>query len=279
MIIHGDNRDVLPTLDSDSVDLVVTSPPYADQRKHDYGGTRSDQYIDWFLVISLELLRVLKPTGSFILNIKEKVTDGQRDTYVIELILALKRQGWRWTEEFVWHKKNPVPNGCPTRLKDGWERLLHFTKTPKFKIFPDNVRRPISDATKDRMSRLNDKNDILYHKSANGSGFGVNKANMLGQEYARPSNVLYLASETQNQGHTAVFPIGIPRFFIELLTEQQDLVLDPFAGSGTTILAALEATRRAIGIEKEEKYCRLAEKRITGVQPVLLGYGVEAYVG
>ena len=92
--ILGDCREVLKTLDDHSVDLIFTSPPYADSRATTYGGIRPDEYIDWFLPISAELLRVLKPDGTFILNIKEKVVDGERHTYVIELILAMRRQGW-----------------------------------------------------------------------------------------------------------------------------------------------------------------------------------------
>ena len=105
-LFHGDSKEILPTLADNSVDLVFTSPPYADQRKSTYGGIHPDQYVDWFLPISAELLRVLKPTGTFILNIKEKVVEGERSTYVMELILAMRKQGWLWTEEFIWHKKN-----------------------------------------------------------------------------------------------------------------------------------------------------------------------------
>ncbi len=91
---------------SDSIDLIVTSPPYADQRVSTYGGVKPDQYVAWFLPITSELLRVLKPTGTFVLNIKEKVANGERHTYVMELIMEMRRQGWLWTEEFIWHKKN-----------------------------------------------------------------------------------------------------------------------------------------------------------------------------
>ena len=104
-ILHGDCKNVLKSLDDNSVDLIFTSPPYADQRKKTYGGIHPDKYVDWFLPISQELLRVLKPDGTFILNIKEKVVNGERSTYVMELILEMKKQGWLWTEEFIWHKK------------------------------------------------------------------------------------------------------------------------------------------------------------------------------
>ena len=97
----GDCRKELKKIPDNSVDLIVTSPPYADQRISTYGGICVDEYVDWFLPISKELLRVLKPTGTFILNIKEKVVDGERSTYVMELILEMRKQGWFWTEEKV----------------------------------------------------------------------------------------------------------------------------------------------------------------------------------
>ena len=132
-LIHGDCQLVLPTLPDQSFDLIITSPPYADQRSHTYGGISPDNYVEWFLPISYELLRVLKPTGSFILNIKERVVNGEHHTYVLELILAMRRQGWLWTEEYIWHKKNCYPGKWPNRFRDAWERCLHFTREKKLR--------------------------------------------------------------------------------------------------------------------------------------------------
>src|SRR3989338_8562316 len=128
-IILGDSKNKLLELDDNSVDLIITSPPYADQRKNTYGGISPEKYVEWFLPISEEMLRVLKPSGTFILNIKEKVVSGERHIYVLELILALRKQGWFWTEEFIWHKKNSFPGKWPNRFRDAWERLLQFNKT------------------------------------------------------------------------------------------------------------------------------------------------------
>ena len=124
----GDSKKILKKLPDNSVDLIFTSPPYADQRKSTYGGIHPDKYVDWFLPISEELFRVLKPSGTFVLNIKEKVVKGERSTYVIELILGMKKQGWLWTEEFIWHKKNAFPGKWSNRFRDSWERLLQFNK-------------------------------------------------------------------------------------------------------------------------------------------------------
>lgn len=93
-IYLGDSREQVKQFPNDLVDLIVTSPPYADQRKSTYGGIHPDEYVDWFLPISEQLLRVLKPSETFILNIKEKAINGERSSYVIELILAMREQGW-----------------------------------------------------------------------------------------------------------------------------------------------------------------------------------------
>ena len=103
-IHHADALAVLAGIPTDSVDLIVTSPPYADQRRATYGGVAPDAYVEWFMPYADEFLRVLKPTGSFVLNIKERVVAGERHTYVLELIMAMRRGGWRWTEEYIWHK-------------------------------------------------------------------------------------------------------------------------------------------------------------------------------
>ena len=139
-VYQGDCKKILKKIPNNSVDLIITSPPYADQRKNTYGGIHPNQYVTWFLPISKELLRVLKPTGTFILNIKEKVIDGERSIYVMELILAMRKQGWIWTEEFIWHKKNSYPGKWPNRFRDSWERLLQFNKEKKFNMYQEEVQ-------------------------------------------------------------------------------------------------------------------------------------------
>lgn len=169
----GDSKAELKKLPDNSVDLIVTSPPYADQRKDTYGGIHHDKYVDWFLPISEQLLRALKPTGTFILNIKEKVVDGERSTYVMELILAMRKQGWLWTEEFIWHKKNSYPGKWPNRFRDSWERLLQFNKDRHFHMYQEEVMVPMGDWAKTRLKKLSDT-DKIRDISKVGSGFGKN---------------------------------------------------------------------------------------------------------
>ncbi len=255
-LFHGGCLDVLREMPDASVDLIFTSPPYADQRRNTYGGIHPDEYVEWFLPISAELLRVLRPEGTFCLNIKEKVVDGERSTYVLELILEMRRQGWRWTEEFIWHKKNCYPGKWPNRFRDAWERILQFNKQKKFRMYQDAVMVPMGDWAKTRLRKLSE-NDRKRMNSQVGSGFGKNIANWLKRDKAYPTNVLHLATECSNKGHSAAFPRGLPDWFIRLFTQEGDVVLDPFAGSGTTIEAALLRRRRAIGIEIHEPYFRL----------------------
>jgi site-specific DNA-methyltransferase (adenine-specific)/site-specific DNA-methyltransferase (cytosine-N4-specific) len=235
------------------VDLIVTSPPYADQRKTTYGGINVREYVDWFLPISEELLRVLKPTGTFILNIKEKVVEGERSTYVMELILEMRKQGWLWTEEFIWHKKNCFPGKWSNRFRDAWERLLQFNKDKKFNMYQDAVKVPIGDWAKDRLKNLSET-DKIRDNARNGSGFGKNVSNWVGKETVYPTNVVHLATECNNKNHSAAFPRELPEWFIKLFTQENDTVLDPFMGSGTTIEVANRMNRNSIGIEILPEY-------------------------
>lgn len=260
-LYQGDSLEVLKSMEDNSIDLIVTSPPYSDQRKSTYGGIHPDKYVEWFLPISAELLRVLKPTGSFVLNIKEKVYDGERHTYVIELILALRKQGWLWTEEYMWHKRNSFPGKWPNRLRDAWERLLHFNKEKKFDMYQDNVKIPIGDWSKTRLKNLSET-DKTRDESKVGSGFGKKIENWVGKDMVLPDNVLYIATESGNKSHSAAFPEGLPEWFIKLFTKEGDIVLDPFLGSGTTCKVALELGRNSIGIELNEEYYKQTEERL-----------------
>jgi site-specific DNA-methyltransferase (adenine-specific)/site-specific DNA-methyltransferase (cytosine-N4-specific) len=268
-IILGDCKDKLKTVESNSVALIFTSPPYADQRKNTYGGVPPDQYVEWFLPIADELLRVLSPTGTFILNIKERVVDGERHTYVLDLIKALRAQGWFWTEEFIWHKKNSYPGKWPNRFRDSWERLLQFNKSKTFNMYQDEVMIPVGDWAKSRLSNLSETDKIRDNSKVE-SGFGKNVSNWVGREKVYPTNVIHLSTETSNKGHSAAFPSALPEWFIKLFTKPDDVVLDPFMGSGTTILMALQMGRKAIGIDIMPEYVQMVEKELASYQERLL---------
>lgn len=260
-LLLGDCRDLLKEIDDNSIDLVLTSPPYADSRSATYGGIKPDDYVKWFSPISQELLRVLKPDGTFVLNIKEKVVQGERHTYVIELILEMRKHGWLWTEEFIWHKKNSYPGKWPNRFRDSWERLLQFNKSRHFNMYQEEVMVPMGNWAEKRLKNLS-KVDRVRDTSKVGSGFGKRVANWIGREKAYPTNVLHLATETKNKSHSAVFPEDLPEWFIKLFTKTGDWVLDPFMGSGTTVRVAQAMGRNAIGIEILPEYYEIAKQDI-----------------
>lgn len=260
-VFEGDAAELLRALPAESVNLVVTSPPYADQRRATYGGVHPDDYVDWFMPFADGIQRVLRPDGTFILNIKEKAVRGERHTYVLELILAMRRAGWLWTEEFIWHKKNCYPGKWPNRFRDSWERLLQFNRQRKFQMYQEAVMVPVGDWAEGRLRKLSDT-DRVRDESRVQSGFGKNISNWVGRKLAYPTNVLHMATECANRSHSAAFPETLPDWFIRLFTEPGDLVLDPFAGSGSTLAAAHKLERRAIGLELNPEYCALMRERL-----------------
>ena len=260
-ILVGDCLDLLAGVPDGIAELVITSPPYADQRKQTYGGVPIDRYVEWFMPIAKQVHRVLKPRGSFVLNIKERVADGERHTYVLKLILAMREQGWLWTEEYIWHKKNCHPGKWPNRFRDAWERCLHFTKQRDFAMYQDAVRVPMGEWRHARLKNLSET-DRRRDDSRVKSGFGKKIENWVGRELAYPSNVLHLATECSNKNHSATFPPALPTWFIQLFTKKGDLVLDPFMGSGTTALAAKKLGRDYLGIELVAEYVELARRRL-----------------
>lgn len=264
-IIHGDCLETLRHFEDGMFDLIVTSPPYADQRSKTYGGIKPGRYVEWFLERSAEFRRVLKPTGTFILNIKEKAEAGERHVYVMELILALRKQGWFWTEEYIWHKRNCHPGRWPNRFRDAWERCLQFNKTRRFKMFQDAVMVPMGNWRYARLKNLSET-DKRRDNSKVQSGFGKKISNWIGRDMAYPSNVLHFATECGNKNHSATFPKALPEWFIKLFTEPGDWVLDPFTGSGTTNLVACELGRNSVGIDNVAEYVTLAKSHLAEEQ-------------
>lgn len=262
-VLLGDCMDVIASgaVKKRSVDLIFTSPPYADRRKGTYGGIAPNKYVEWFLPRAAEFKKCMRATGSFVLNIKECAVNGERHPYVLELILALRRQGWRLVDEYCWYKKNCYPGKWPNRFRDSWERLLHFTVSGKFKMRQERVMVPMGEWKDARLRNLSET-DRIRDESKHGNGFAKRIENWVGRDMAYPSNVLHLATECGYRGHPATFPVSLPDWFIRLFTDPKDTVLDPFAGSGTTLVAASRLGRHAIGIDIMESYCDLMRERL-----------------
>ena len=158
---------------------------------------------------------------------------------------------------------NAYPGRWPNRFRDAWERLLQFNKTRDFQMYQDEVKVPIGGWAESRLRKLGG-NDLLRSDPATGSGMGRNVSNWAGKDSVYPANVLHLAAECGNKKHSAVFPESLPEWFIRLFTKTGDVVIDPFMGSGTTIVAARKLERRAFGIDIHADNISLAEQRISG---------------
>jgi site-specific DNA-methyltransferase (adenine-specific)/site-specific DNA-methyltransferase (cytosine-N4-specific) len=259
-VICGDAREALAAYEG-QVDLIVTSPPYADARKKHYEGVHPDRFVEWFLTFHEPFTKALKPTGSLVLNIKDKVVNGVRHRYVWRTIEALEQRGWHPIDDYLWHKTNPMPGYWPTRLRDGWEYCFHLAKSKRPYFNADAVRKPIGDWVESRLTKLGE-NDLSRHNSVNDSGFGRDISRWVGKQTVLPSNVLSLALVGKNKGHPAVFPVDLPLFFIKLLCPDDGLVVDPFGGSGTTGIAALSMSRESVLIDNNPNYCQGAIKRL-----------------
>ncbi len=286
-IINGDCNIILKDIPDNCVDLIITSPPYADKRKRFYDSIHPDKYVEWFVPIADQLMRVLKPKGSFILNIKEHPRDGERDTYVLELILSLKKSGWYWIEEYCWYKKNSFPGKWPNRFRDSWERCLHFSKDKDFNMYQDAVKVPIGDWAEKRFKSMSEK-DFIRHISGTNGTLGRNVSNWLNKKTVYPHNVLVFEEEhyldslenrianvpniiefatvCYNKKHSAAFPLELPTWFIRLLSKKGDVIFDPFIGSGTTAVAASLLDRYYIGIEKDQEFVNEARNSLTEVK-------------
>ena len=186
-MIYGDSRSILPPMGK-FADLIVTSPPYADARKKHYDGIHPDAFADWFSSFHQSFYNALKPKGSLVINIKDKVVDGVRHRFVWKTIEQLCDLGWHPIEDYVWYKTNPMPGFWPTRLRDGWEYCFHLAKCKTPYINQTAVKVPTGKWAEVRLSNLNGKS-LIRHNSENDSGFGRDLTKWVGKKKVLPSNV------------------------------------------------------------------------------------------
>ncbi len=274
----ADTLEFLPTIPDASIDLVVTSPPYALHFKKEYGNANQNEYVEWFLPFAREFKRVLKPDGSFVLNVGGAWTPGAplRSLYHFRLLLALCDDvGFNLCQEFFWYNpaKLPAPaewvNVRRVRVKDSVEYIfwLSTSKFPKadnskvLQTYSKDMQRLIKRGVKNtkRPSGHNIKESFAADKG------GSIPANLI-ECGNNESNSRYI-KETKAQGrkvHPARFPAELPRFFIQFLTDPGDLVLEPFAGSNTTGAIAEQLGRRWISVEKDQEYAQDSELRFQG---------------
>jgi site-specific DNA-methyltransferase (adenine-specific) len=261
-IFLGDSKEILSKFPDGYFNLIMTSPPYADARKNHYDSIHPDNFVDFFLTFHEEFWRVLADDGSFILNIKDKVIEGQRHRYVWKTIMELTEKGWLCIDDYIWHKPNAMPGYWPNRLRDEWEYCFHLTKNKKFKMLQDSVKKPIGDWAEKRLSNLTGKSTIR-HNSENNSGFGRDLNKWVDKNFVLPGNVVSVPLIGKNMGHPAVFPTGLPEFFIKIFTSEDDNILDPFAGSGSTGIAAIQNNRNCVLIDNKEEYIEVIKERLS----------------
>ena len=257
----GDCLDLMKYIEDNTIQLIVTSPPYANQRKKIYGGIDPEYYSEWFLERSQIMLDKLSPNGTFILNIKEHVEKGVRHPYVYQLVLDLIQQGWYWTEEWIWCKKSSYPGRWNNRFRNQWERIYQFNKNKKFDMHQDRMKIPAAESSFKRYQYK------YRQETKTGSGFSSNsnREYLLKHGMALPSNVLHIPNSSFDvPGAAACFHVSLPTFFIKLFSNENELIVDPFCGAGTSIIAAKNENRNYIGIEINQQQFEIAENRILG---------------
>ena len=269
MIIEGDCFELIKTLPDNSVDLVITSPPYADIVNYgkDISIKKSNEYCDWLLPLFNEIHRVLKPSGSFILNINDNCSNGLRNPFIYELIYrSQKETKLKFYDTYIWHKMNGIPNGANKRFRNNTEFIFHFVKNQKeLKFYMDRVMEEPADGSKSRYKydMTNGQGEVI-----DGVRVKVKRDRKIETEKVRPDNVFrFKTAGTERDNtikHPAPFNKELPKYFIKLLTDENDLVLDIFGGIATTNIASKELNRQHISYELNPKYVEFGNKRING---------------
>jgi DNA modification methylase len=258
-LTQGDCFQLIKTLPDNSIDLVITSPPYADLKTYgDFKGIPADDYVEWILPLIHQLYRVLKPTGSFILNINDKVENRFRHPFVFDLISRIHRDTkFKMFERLFWNKMKGSPS--QKRFGDRVEFVFWFVKSNDFVFNIDAMRTPYSPASLKRMSA-----PIKSRFNREGEQ-GKTKEWKAHPQGALPSTLVNISSETKRiaDTHIAVFPESLVEYFVLGSTNPDALVLDPFLGTGTTAVVCKAHTRRCVGFELNTDYLAVAKARLS----------------
>ena len=288
-LICGDCRDrgVVKLLMAGQVaNVAITSPPYASQREYDpssgFKPIPPDKYVDWFRAVANNVQAVLAADGSWFVNIKAHAEDGERSLYVMDLVIAHKRQwGWRFVDDLLWRKSdNGVPGGWPNRFKSAHEPVFHLCRQSAIKFRPQAV----GHVSEDCFDYSPDNPKSTSGSGLLGTGARGGAAGQSGSTdedgrhsgIARPSNVIECKSESTQGLHSAPYPRKLVEFFVKAFSDPGDIVCDPFMGSGTTMAAAHVLGRAGYGCEISPAYCDVILRRIAelaGVEPVLAATG------
>lgn len=277
--ICGDCLEKMRELPDESVDLIVTSPPYADQIKN-YGIGKKvtpDNFSEWFIPRAKEMFRILKPTGSLVLNINDKLDGKFQSLYVYKLVLDLNEKvGFNLVRDYIWYNPATPPNifsrGMMGRTKKSHEYCFWFSKTEEWTFNMDPIRKPYSKdmekflagkgkGARNENTRPSRHNFDLSHKWTNHGGSDPGSVIMLGNTSS--NDRFHKLCKEAKITHPARFPQKLVEFFILAGSNENDVILDPFAGSGTTAVVSQRLNRDWICIELNPKFCELAEKWIS----------------
>lgn len=276
----ADGLEFMRNMEGDSIDLVLTSPPYALHFKKEYGNANQQDYIEWLLPFAREIKRIIKPSGSFVLNLGGAWRPGLpiRSLYHYRVLLALADGvGFELAQEFFWFNpaKMPAPaewvNVRRIRVKDSVEYIFWLVKDAMAKADNRRVLQPYSEDMKRLIKRG-------VRQAVRPSGHVINGTFASDQGGSIPSNLIQCGNNESNSTyirqskagghriHPARFPAELPRFFIQFLTSFGDTVLDPFAGSNTTGHVAETLRRRWIGVEIRSDYAEESRLRFDDSQ-------------
>lgn len=281
--VCGDSLQVLKELDDHSIDLVITSPPFALQRQKEYGNQAQNEYVDWFLSFAKEVKPKLKETGSFVVDLGGAYCKGRpvRSLYQYRILIRMCDElGFNLAEEFFWYNPAKLPspiewvNKRKIRAKDSVNTNWWFSISDYPKADVKRVLVPYSDS----MKRLLKSNGKYYMPKERPSGHDVSDNFNRDNGGAIPSNLLSIPNSESNsqylryckdlniKSHPARFPISLPEFYINYLTEPGDLVVDIFAGSNTTGLAAEQNGRRWLSVELSQSYLAASVLRFSSTE-------------
>lgn len=276
-VYQGDSLELMRELPDASVNLVMTSPPFALQRKKEYGNETAENYVAWLLPFAKEILRLLPDDGSFVLDLGGSWIKGQptRSLYHYEVAIALTRAGFYLAQEFFWHNpaKLPTPAEWVTvrrvRVKDSVNTIWWFSKTPYPKADNRRILTPYSDSMKQLLkqgyrAKMRPSGHDISTKFQNDNGGAIPPNLLQISNTESNSQYLRLCVEHQIKAHPARFPKAVPAHFIKFLTDEGDTVLDPFGGSMTTGAAAEDLGRKWMGIELDDNYIAGSRFRFVG---------------
>ena len=258
-VLHGDCLDLIPTLGNGSISLVVTSPPYAEQRAGHYEGISEDDYPDFTVQWMTALAPKMRPDGSVFVVIRPHLRGGVLSDYVLRTRLAVRAAGWHECEELIWYKSVAPPLGSRMRPRRAWESILWFSRCAQ----------PYADlkACGKESNRLGFEGAPRYSEGGISTKTGWHpqiESVGLAKGIARITDVIVASVNGNERGldHPAVFPLALAEQLIRTFSQEGDLVLDPFCGSGQTLLEAKAFRRRYLGIEREAKYVKIALGRL-----------------